>query len=85
MNNCEMVTPTKSTVAVRCDCQIDDGLVVSSSIEKVELRLYCDGLLNKQFLITQPVMSIPSTCELREFEGTVETVLASLPDLEIVF
>ena len=76
MNNCEMITPAKSTVAVRCDCQIDDGLVVSSSIEKVELRLYCDGVLNKQFLITQPVMSIPSTCELREFDGTVETVLA---------
>ena len=76
MHSCEMVTPNKLTMAVRSDYQIDDGLIASSSVEKVKLRLYCDGILNKQFLITQPVMSVPSTCELREFNGTVESVLA---------
>ena len=59
-------------------------LVVSTSRKKVTMRVYCDGIFENQFTLSTPLKSFPTTCELRELNGDIETIISPQLNFDLI-
>ena len=82
--SCPTLPAPSETSAIRTDCQTSNGLVISTSKKKSTLRVYCDGIFETQFTISTPLKSLPSTCELKELNGEIETIIAPQLNFDLI-
>ena len=75
-NSCPLIGTNIETSAVRTNCQTENGLVISTSKDELALKIYCDNEYNSQLLISSPLKSLPTTCEVRELVDNIEYTLA---------